>query len=77
MCKFFIVTSFGKELHGMKEKEVEANNLSELIDEIKKTQRGKMEYQIYSKKPFCFENLLYKNESTNFKIKIKGRNKNE
>lgn len=41
------------------EKQMEAVSLESLIEEISKTKRGQMEYQVYSSLPYNFENLLY------------------
>lgn len=40
-----------------------AESLNKLIEFINKTKRAKMEYQIYSGRPFTFETLLYSNNN--------------
>lgn len=48
------------------EKEIQAKNFANLIENINKTHRGKMEYQVYSSKPFDFNTLLYTHHSESF-----------
>jgi uncharacterized protein (DUF433 family) len=57
--KALLVTSFGKDNHAFNVIEKEYDSLQSLVEQINKTQRVKMEYQIFSGRPFIFENLLY------------------
>jgi len=59
MNNFIIVTDASHGAITVTEKQ--ANNLDELIEKISKTQRSKMEYKIFSSRPFNFETLLYTN----------------
>jgi hypothetical protein len=47
-------------------KEMEANSLDELLEQINQKIMGRLEYQIFSGKPYTFDNLVYTHHSENF-----------
>ena len=55
--KTFYIELFNNGITTTKEKQ--ANNLEELLKDINSRQMGKMEYQIFSGKPYAFNNLVY------------------
>jgi len=57
--KALLVTSFGEDNPLIDVVEKEYESLQTLIEQINKTQRGHMEYILFSQKPFTFENTLY------------------
>ena len=57
--KFFVVTIYGKEDHMCDVTEGDCDSISDLIEKINKTQRVYNNYQIFSDRPFRFENRLY------------------
>jgi len=61
--KALLVTFFGKDNHQFNVTEKEYDCLQILINQISNTQRGHMEYQLFSQRPFTFENLLYSHKA--------------
>jgi len=59
--KFIVVTGSWQ----ITEKEMEADNLEALKIKINNTQRGKMEYSIFSGRPFNFNTLLFQHLASN------------
>lgn len=59
--KFIVITGSSQ----ITEKEMEAETLEALKVKINNTQRGKMEYSIFSGKPFTFNTLLFQHLQAN------------
>jgi hypothetical protein len=64
IMKTFYIELFNNGITTTKEKKAE--NLEELLKDVNSRQMGKMEYQIFSGKPYTFDNLVYIHHSESF-----------